>query len=88
MYVNVFIVYLQEIKRKNDEKGIASCKIALYRAYLKYGKKTWEHVVTALEKSNHDEISEHVKLQLLKNYNKVNKQSLILHCNILVAAST
>ena len=73
MYVNVFIVYLQKIKTDYDEEGTTSCKIALYRAYLRYGKKTWEKVVTALEKSKHDKISEHVKLQLLKSYNEVNK---------------
>ena len=68
-----FILYLQEIKKDNELKGTASCKIALYHTFLKCGIKTWEQVIKALHNSDHDEIAEHVKLQLLINYGKVIK---------------
>ena len=63
--------YLQEIKIDNELKGTSSCKIALYRVFLKCGNKTWEQVIKALQNSDHGKIAEQVKLQLLKNYNEV-----------------
>ena len=66
----VFIfLHLQEIKRDNE--GVRSCKITLYRTFLKCGIKTWEKVINALENSGHDDVAKHVKMQLLKNYSKV-----------------
>ena len=70
-YSNVFILYLQDIKRNNDEKGTTSCKIALFRSFLECGIKTWEQVLKALKNSGHVDIAENVKLQLLENYSKV-----------------
>ena len=64
-------MYFQKIKRDNEENGTASCKIALYRAFLKYGIKTWEQVIKALKHSGYDEIAEHVELELLKHYSQV-----------------
>jgi len=60
---------LQEIERNNE--GTRSRKIALYRTFLKYGARTWEKVIEALENSDHNEIADQVKIQLLKIYNKV-----------------
>ena len=59
------------IKRDNEAKGTSSCKIALYRTFLKCGVKTWEQVIKALEKCGHDDMAEQVKVQLLKAYSKV-----------------
>lgn len=66
--------HLQQIKRDNEAKGTRSCKIALYRAYLQCGVKTWEKVITALENCGHEEIAEKVKTQLLKAYGAVEPQ--------------
>ena len=38
---------------------------------MKYGTRTWAQVIKALRRSNHDDIAEHVELQLLINYSKV-----------------
>ena len=65
----VILLCLQEIKK--DHKETRSCKIILYRTFLKCGIKTWGQVIKALEKSGHDDIAEHVKLELLNNYSKV-----------------
>ena len=51
--------------------GIGSCKIELYRTFLKCGNKTWEQVVKALQNSGNGEIAKQVKLELLKNYSEV-----------------
>ena len=59
------------IKRDNEAKGTSSCKIALYRTFLKCGVKTWEQVIKALEKCRQSDIAEQVKVQLLKAYSKV-----------------
>ena len=59
---------LQEIKRDNTDKGTVSCKIALYRTFLKCGVRTWEQVMRALEKSDHGNIAEEAKVQLVENY--------------------
>ena len=67
----IFILYLQEIKKDNEIKGTTACKIVLYRTFLKCGTRTWERVIKALQNSDHDEIADHVKLQLLINYSKV-----------------
>ena len=63
--------HLQEIKRANEAKGTRSCKIALYRTFLKCGVKTWEQVIKALEECGHEETAEQVKVQLLKAYGTV-----------------
>ena len=65
----LILLCLQEIKK--DNKETRSCKIVLYRTFLKCGIKTWGQVIKALEKSGHDDIVEQVKLKLLKNYSKV-----------------
>ena len=60
------------IKRDNELKGTKSCKLALYRTFLQYGHaKSWEQVIKALEKCDHGDIAEQVKVKLLKAYGKV-----------------
>lgn len=51
---------------KRDHKETASCKIALYRAFLKCGVKTWKQVIVALEGSGNHNFAEQVKLNLVK----------------------
>ena len=62
---------MQVIKRDNELKGTSTCKIVLYRMFLKCGIKTWEQVIKALQNSDHGEIADNVKLQLFKNYGEV-----------------
>lgn len=61
-------LYLQEIKRDNDGKGASSCKITLYRTFLKCGIKTWEHVIEALNNCGYDDTAKQVKERLLKDF--------------------
>ena len=58
------------IKINNESKGASSCKIALYKAFLQCGVRTWQTVVKALQDSENDSIAEEVKKQLLKDYPK------------------
>ena len=58
----------QEIKVNNEGKGVKSCKMALYRTFLKCGVKTWETVINALEESDNESIAEEVKTKLLKEF--------------------
>jgi len=61
--------YFQTIKKDNERT--VSCKIALYREFLKCGMKTWEQVIKALEMSGHGNIAEEVTMKLFKIYNEV-----------------
>ena len=49
-------------------KGTSSCKMALYRTFLKCGVKTWEHVIEALGNSGDADIAKQVKMRLLKDF--------------------
>ena len=73
----VVIMYysLQEIKRDNEIKGINACKIALYRAFLKCGMRTWKQVIEALERSGEGDMAKQVTTQLLKDF--VNPNDII-----------
>ena len=52
---------------RKDNKDTSSCKIALYRNFLKCGIKTWEQVIKALQRSGNGDLVEPVKVQLLKD---------------------
>ena len=56
------LLLLQEIKRDNQK--VASRKRALYQEFLKCGVKTWETVISALEKSDEANIAEQVKQKI------------------------
>lgn len=58
------------IKIGNESKGVSSCKIALYKAFLQCGVKTWQTVVKALQDCENNSIAEEVKKQLVKDYLK------------------
>ena len=68
LYIDAITLYLQEIKRDNDGKGTSSCKITLYRTFLRCGIRTWEQVIEALNNSGYDKIAEHVQERLLKDF--------------------
>ena len=68
LYIDAITLYLQEIKRDNDGKGTTSCKITLYRTFLRCGIKTWEQVIEALNNSGYDKIAEQVQERLLKDF--------------------
>ena len=70
-YHYFFICNMQEIKRDNEIKGTASCKIALYTTFLRCGVRTWEQVLMALHNSDQGEIAKEVQMQLLEFYSKV-----------------
>ena len=52
----MYLTLLQEIKIDNEGKGINSCKMELYKTFLRCGVKTLETVVNALEESDNDNI--------------------------------
>ena len=54
-----------------DYEVTASCKIALYREFLKCGVTTWEQVIKALEKSGNGDIAKEVTTKLFEIYNEV-----------------
>ena len=64
----MIMLYLQKIKLNNEGKGKNSCKVALYRAFLNCGVKTWNTVSKALEDSENGDIAKEVKERLIKNY--------------------
>ena len=68
MSLNILCIFLQEIKVNNEGKGVRSCKIVLYRTFLKCGVKTWETVINALEESDNETIAEEVKTKLIKEF--------------------
>jgi len=61
-------IFYQEIKIDNEGKRLSSCKMALYRKYLKCGVKTWETVINALELSKNVNIMKEVKMHLIKDF--------------------
>ena len=62
------IAITKEIKIDNDGKGLNSCKMALYRKFLKCGVRTWEKVISALELSENVNIMKEVKMKLMKDF--------------------
>lgn len=47
------------------QRDVAECRFALIREYLRVGEVTWDQVVYALEKSNHPNIANKIKRDIL-----------------------
>ncbi|XP_065902538.1 uncharacterized protein [Dysidea avara] len=62
--------WIEQIRINNEGKGVASCKIELYRKYLECGEKRWQKVLDALEESEHTNLADEVKEKLLKEFSK------------------